>query len=345
MNSVGRIFISHASIDKPLAEAMIDMFVVGLGLSLDHIFCTSVEGHTIPAGVEFKEFMRHELTTGAAVVGLISHAYLESTWSVCELGATWGLAKEFYPVLISPVNYKSLPSFLAGTQSLLIENDSHLDRLSDGLPKLFGKTFSIAKWNTKKSQFLRSLPKILETVSKQTRPTEQEIAALRTELQDYKALVDELTEQNEQLTAKLTAVSKLKDKEETTRVLQSFSGESEQFKQLVTNARSAVHDVAWATKEALFQWYRGDKFFPRVDWPREDVDPAVESGELTQDGNVFEVNAEKPRVKRAIDALGELRSFAREPSAEFLECFEQKYDDNFDTTSRDFWDRFIKGRG
>jgi hypothetical protein len=345
MNPVGRIFISHATSDKPLAEALIDLFVVGLGLASEQIFCSSVEGHTIPAGVEFKDFMQHELTTGSAVVGLISPAYLENIWCVCELGATWGLTKEFYPVLIPPMTYKSLPPFLSSTQSLLVDNESHLDRMSDGLPKLFGKTCNIAKWNTKKGQFLKLLPKLLKGITKQSRPTDQEIADLRKELQDYRTLVDELTQEKEQLSVKLAAVSKLKDKKETTKVLQSFGGETQQFNQLVANARSAISQVAWATKEALFQWYRGDDFRPGIDWPYEDVAPAVESGELTQDSSgeaVFEVNEEKPRVKNATGALRELRRFAEQASPEFGEFFEQKYDDNFDVTSRDFWDRFFK---
>src|SRR5206468_3338250 len=80
-----------------------------------------------------------------------------------------------------------------------------------------------------------------------------------------KALVDELSQEKEQLLAKLAAVSKLKDKKETTKVLRSFSGEAEQFNQLVANARSAISGVAWATKEALSQWYRGDRFQPGND--------------------------------------------------------------------------------
>jgi hypothetical protein len=345
MSPANRIFISHATSDKPVAEALIDLFVVGLGLASEQIFCSSVEGHTIPPGVEFKDFMRVELTTGAAVVALISPAYLENIWCVCELGATWGLSKDFYPVLIPPVSYKSLPPFLSGTQALLVSEANHLDRMSDGLPKLFGKTFNVAKWNVKKDHFLKTLPKLLKSLPKQVRPTEQEIENLRKELQDYKAVVGELTEEKEQLSAKLTAVSKLKDKKETAKVLQTFTGESEQFKQLVANARSAISTLAWGTKEALFHWYRGDDFHPGYDFPYEDVATAVESGELAKAGPgeaSYRVNEEKPRVRKATEALHELRAFAEQVTPEFYESFEQEYDDNFDVASRDFWSRFLK---
>ena len=345
MEPYGRIFISHATSDKPLAEALIDLFVTGLGLATEQIFCSSIEGHTIPAGAEFKYFMLNELTAGAAVVALISPSYMENTWCVCELGATWGLAKDLYPVLIPPVTYKSLPPFLAGTQSLLIENESHLDRMSDGLPKLFGKTCNIAKWNTKKDQFLKRIPELLKDITKPARPTQQEVAILQTALQDYKALVGELTQDKEQLSAKLAAISKLKDKKETVKVLQSFTGEPERFKQLAASTRSAILQCSWATREALFQWYRGSLFRPGLEWPRDDVQAAVESGELIENRSeeaVFEVNEEKPKIKKALAALRELREFSQRASPEFAESFEQQYDDNFDVESRDFWSRFFK---
>ena len=345
MNSAGRIFISHATSDKLVAEALIDLFVVGLGLASEQIFCSSVEEHTIPPGVEFKDFMHDELTTGAAVVGLISPAYLENTWCVCELGATWGLSKEFYPVLIPPVSYGSLAPFLSGTQSLLITDASHLDRLSDGLPKLFGKTFNVAKWNVKKEQFLNALPQLLNALLRQVRPTEQEIENIRKELQDYKTLVNELSEDKGQLSAKLAAVCRLKDKKETVKAIQAFTGEAEQFEQLVANARSAILDLVLGTREALFQWCRGDEFRPGHDFPHEDVTMAVESGELTQDRSdeaVYRLNEEKPRVRKATEALLELRNFAERASAEFCESFEQDYYDKLDPTSRDFWSQFFK---
>jgi hypothetical protein len=97
----------------------------------------------------------------------------------------------------------------------------------------------------------------------------------------------------------------------------------------------------------VFQWNRGEDFRPGNDFPYEDVAAALESGELTQDRSgeaVYAVNEEKPRVSRATESLRALREFAEHTTPEFAELFEQKYDDNFDVTSRDFWDRSIKRR-
>jgi len=157
--------------------------------------------------------------------------------------------------------------------------------------------------------------------------------------------VGDLTQDKEQLSAKLAAISKLKDKKETVKVLQSFTGEPERFKQLAASTRSAILQCSWATREALFQWYRGSLFRPGLEWPRDDVQAAVESGELIENRSeeaVFEVNEEKPKIKKALAALRELREFSQRASPEFAESFEQQYDDNFDVESRDFWSRFFK---
>lgn len=161
-NMHGRIFITHATKGQRLAEALVDLLVNGVGVPSHQIFCSSVEGHTIPTGARIKEFLRDELTGGAAVIGLISRAYFESTWCVCELGATWALAKRFFPILVPPMSHGDLPKFLVDDQTLLLGEDSHLDRLCDELPALVGITTNIAKWNSKKKQFLASIPAIIQ---------------------------------------------------------------------------------------------------------------------------------------------------------------------------------------
>ena len=346
MTPASRIFISHNTADSLLAEALVDLLVNGLGLAAEQIFCSSVEGHTIPTGTEFKEFMRTQLTSGAAVVALISPGYLENIWCVCELGATWVLTKEFYPILVPPLGYSNLPSFLAGTQALLLENESHLDRLSDGLPKLFDKSCNIAKWNTKKKAFAKHLPELLQNASGPTRLTLAEVNSLQKSLQDYEKYVEELTLKIEQLTTQYEIVSKLKDRKEVENAVQILSGESDQFDKIVAEANSEIRKLRNATKEALFYWYRGEAFIPGRDWSSDDVEPAVESGELTHDSNnlgTFYPNPEKPRVAKAMATLESLRLFAQAASPEFTESFEQHHEDNFDIESRDFWTRFLPG--
>jgi len=48
------VFISHATEDKPLAEALGELIELGLGLTHDQIFCSSLAGQGIPAGSDFK---------------------------------------------------------------------------------------------------------------------------------------------------------------------------------------------------------------------------------------------------------------------------------------------------
>ena len=46
--TTGKVFISHATEDKPLAEALSDLIEAGIGLTHDQIFCTSLAGQGIP---------------------------------------------------------------------------------------------------------------------------------------------------------------------------------------------------------------------------------------------------------------------------------------------------------
>jgi hypothetical protein len=52
------VFISHATEDKPLAEALGELIELGLGLSHDQIFCSSLAGQGIPSGTDFKSHIK-----------------------------------------------------------------------------------------------------------------------------------------------------------------------------------------------------------------------------------------------------------------------------------------------
>jgi hypothetical protein len=55
---MAKIFISHASADQKLADAFARLLEGGINLRQKHIFSTSLEDQGIPAGEDFKSFIR-----------------------------------------------------------------------------------------------------------------------------------------------------------------------------------------------------------------------------------------------------------------------------------------------
>ena len=61
MGIMGKIFISHAVADKDLVDAFVDFLQTGCGVKHEDMFCSSLEGMTIPEGSSFVHFMEDTL--------------------------------------------------------------------------------------------------------------------------------------------------------------------------------------------------------------------------------------------------------------------------------------------
>jgi len=72
MSTGKRIFISHASKDKKLADSFVDFLVLALNIKNTDFFCTSLEGLGIPTGANFIDFIQDQLKVCEIVISLIS---------------------------------------------------------------------------------------------------------------------------------------------------------------------------------------------------------------------------------------------------------------------------------
>jgi hypothetical protein len=154
-----RLFISHSSADQELADAFVDLLETGIqGLSSSHIFCTSLEGLGIPAGMNFVEHIREQLGGCTAFVPLISSNYVQSDFCLCELGATWALLNRMLPVIAPAFDTERVPGILRGVQYKKLDISSDLDDIRDHIvPILAIESGPTARWNKKRDHFLKFL--------------------------------------------------------------------------------------------------------------------------------------------------------------------------------------------
>lgn len=338
------IFISHAAADKPLADSfVVGLLESGIGLTHDQIFCTSLEGQGIPAGKDFKQYIREQLAESQVVVALITPSYYASTFCVSELGATWILSKNFIPVLVPPITFDDLRGVLLGTHCLRVDKEQDLDSIYDSLKGVAKAPTATARWNTRRANFLKELPKLLTDLKQPKNVKPEELAAAKNEASEYKNVSEQLDAEVETLKKELADVRALKDRSEVAHVRRKHSKEADQFDQVVSETKKALRGVQRGARETLYYWFRGEVFNPDRDWS-EEVDAAAEHGQIinTRGENAFYPNEAKPIVKKAMQALEDLRNFVEKASPDFHEDFEAKYEDNLDPTTRDFWERFLR---
>jgi len=171
-----KLFISHAVKDKDIATELVRFLEHGLNIPSSEIFCSSIPGEGIPAGEHFVHYIKRELANKDVIVlPLLTANYLQSVFSVCELGATWVLDRKWIPLMLPPLQHKDLSAVLTGVQVHKLDTPEHIGMLRDELAKWCpqpksGGDAEFAKWEHVKRTFidrirdLSSRPLVMQTL-------------------------------------------------------------------------------------------------------------------------------------------------------------------------------------
>ena len=131
------VFISHSSIDAPLAQALVDLFT-GVGISPQEIRCTSLPGYQLDPGVQVGSKLRTELRRTRCVIGLLTPSSLESSWVLAELGCAWGLGKQTYILLSDGVKLSEVPGPLRDVAATTLSSATEMAHLIERVNRQLG---------------------------------------------------------------------------------------------------------------------------------------------------------------------------------------------------------------
>jgi hypothetical protein len=133
-----KIFISHTSKDKPLAEALVELLGAALGIAPQAIRSTSVDGYKLPAGAKIDPVLQQAMREAETFIGIITDASIESAYVFFELGARWNTAKHLTPLLAGSADGTCLQGPLSGYHPFRCDNVSHLSQLIEDIGKTLG---------------------------------------------------------------------------------------------------------------------------------------------------------------------------------------------------------------
>jgi hypothetical protein len=161
---IAKVFISHSSQDSRFVEEMIEMLEL-IGLDFSQIFCTSFEGYGIGLGENFLDSIKSELSSDSLVIFILSKSFYESPVCLCEMGATWVLAKEHIPVLIPPLDYSDVKGVIPLSQGFKINEPLKLNLFKEKIEKTFliESTVSMSAWERKRDRILVRIEESLQS--------------------------------------------------------------------------------------------------------------------------------------------------------------------------------------
>jgi hypothetical protein len=133
------IFISHGSIDAPVAKLLISLYEKSLKISARKIRCTSVNGYRLPGGVDTNDTLRTEVFGTQLFIALLTPDSIKSPYVLFELGARWGARKLLVPLVARGLSASDLPAPLNGLNALSVcvpdQVCQHIEETADVLAK------------------------------------------------------------------------------------------------------------------------------------------------------------------------------------------------------------------
>lgn len=118
-----KIFISHRSVDKEIADAIQD-FLIALGVPRDMIFCSSLPGSDVKEQISAE--VKNALKNSCLNIVILSRDYYKSAYCLNEAGVLWFLEIPVIPVAMPEIDDNKMVGFL-GNEYKIRRLDSDID--------------------------------------------------------------------------------------------------------------------------------------------------------------------------------------------------------------------------
>lgn len=201
-----KVFISHAAVDKEVANKLVELLEFGIGVPETDIFFSSQAG-MIENGAFFVQRILTHLSEADLVISILSRAYLKSQFCIAETGAAMmkhvavtrsaaavpsssaanqNDAPRFFSLVLPPAQFSDLGGVLHGVQSGSIASRETITELRE----LFRSSgFSLRgtemTWTRRLEEFINSTAKVItETAKKQTLEDGIRLEEVRTEYRE-----------------------------------------------------------------------------------------------------------------------------------------------------------------
>lgn len=155
-----KIFISHSSKDIKIVELFVKHILrLGIDISADRIFCTSMEGHRVKSGEYIPDRLKVEINKSCIAFLLISKNYRKSEVCLNELGAAWvSLEKtNVIPILLPDVDFNELGFLDLNRLGLKIIEKRDLNKLINDNKEALNASFNYELAHKHVEEFLNEI--------------------------------------------------------------------------------------------------------------------------------------------------------------------------------------------
>ncbi len=150
-----RVFISHSSKDKKYVTDFVNhILCLGIGLSPDDIFCTSIEDMTMRNGEDIRSHIQENIRSAEYSFLLLSDNYKSSEICVNEMGAVWAYDSNVRLYLLPNTTFPSIGWLCDPRKANKLYDSVALDRLYNEMTIHFNLPNHLDHWSQQRETFL-----------------------------------------------------------------------------------------------------------------------------------------------------------------------------------------------
>ena len=341
------VFISHASKDKEIVDAFIDLLLHGaLSIPIDKIFCVSTDGTKIESGADWRDSINESLLSAKVNFLIITPNYKESEVCLNEMGAAWVTSATVLPLIVEPINYKTVGVIQEPSQIEKLLDEKSLDRIKDIVQEKLEISNALVKsdrWTVKKKEFLIRVKKHIESNPFQIPMDREVFDKLLEEKSDLENTVDSLIQEKSELEDLIKKLKSAKDKEEVSEIIKNRkpSSQFQEFIELCQIVKKRLDRNSSIINGIIFKSYTGKDITIKWEGNKEEIDEAYANDFIDDELNVrWEETTEMKRTGNAIDNV---RNFlGKDLGEDFYELYEENFEAPMSIDNKMFWEELFE---
>lgn len=341
------IFISHASKDKEIVDAFIDLILHGsLSVPIDQIFCVSTDGTKIKSGADWRDSINESLLSAKVNFLIITPNYKESEVCLNEMGAAWVTSAMVLPLIVEPINYKTVGVLQEPNQIEKLLDETSLDRIKDIVQERLEIPSALIKsdrWTVKKKEFIFRIQKYLKSVPFEVPIDRNEFNKLLEERSVLESTINNLIDEKTELEEIVSELKKAKNKEEVSEIIKSrkTSTQFQEFLDLCGVVKKLLYKNSSILNGIIFKSYSGKEITIKWEGNNEEIDEAYANDFIDGDLEVrWDETSEMKKIEVALDKVSTFLS--KDLDDDFLESYEKNFDAPMRLNNKKFWEELFE---
>lgn len=343
-----KIFISHASKDKEIVDAFIDVILHGaLSVPITNIFCVSTDGTKIQSGEDWRKSIASSLLSAKINFLIITPNYKESEVCLNEMGAAWVTSALVLPLIVDPINFKTVGIIQQPKQIEKLLDETSLDRIRDVVQERLEIPWILIKsdrWTTKKKEFLVRVNRHIKSNPFETPMDRVAFNELIKQKAELETAITNLVEEKTDLEGLIKDLKKAKDKNEVDAIIKKRNPSTQfhDFEELCKVVNKLLGRNNRIINGIIFKSYTGKDVTIRWEGSQDELDEAFANDYINSELEIL-WDATK-EMKEIENALEKVRRFLSSSSLnnDFFQEYEDNYNAPLDINNKKFWEEVFE---